>query len=66
MTPLTRFSIANLLENMDYCDATRSHEARPSQRLRMQAHLRRTIRIVVCCLFSAAIATTIAAIAVAH
>lgn len=63
MNPLTRFSIGNLLENMDYCDATRSHESRPSERLRMQAQLRRTIRIVVCCLASVAIATTIAAIA---
>lgn len=30
----TRAAIGNLIESMDFCDATRSHESMPSRRLR--------------------------------
>lgn len=37
-------AIGNLFESMDFCDATRSHEAMPSYRLQSRYATRRTLR----------------------
>jgi hypothetical protein len=41
-----------LLESMDVCDATRSHEATPHQRVRARLTERRVLRYALVALFS--------------
>lgn len=41
-----RFAYGNLLDSLDFCDATRSHEFQPSWRLRGQYRFRRFVRTV--------------------
>lgn len=45
-----RASIGNLIESMDRCDATRSHELRPFDRLRSRFASRRALRQIGACL----------------
>lgn len=43
----SRAAIGALFDSMDFCDATRSHESRPSFRLQARAAERRLLRTVV-------------------
>lgn len=43
---MNRLAYGNLLESIDHCDATRSHEVSPSWRLRGQHQFRRFVRTV--------------------
>lgn len=47
LATLPRIAIGNLIESMDFCDATRSHESRPLNRLRERAQTRRDIRLAI-------------------
>lgn len=63
MNPIDESLLHGILESMDHTTPSTSKSGRPSQRFRARAKERRTFRIVVCCLISAAIAiTTLAAI----
>lgn len=44
---LSRIAAANLIDSLDYCDSTRSHELRPSQRIRSRHNTRQTLRVFV-------------------
>jgi hypothetical protein len=50
----------SLRESMDYMDPTRSHEAKPSQRMRAAAQERRAVRIAVACLAVVALVAVVA------
>ncbi len=41
--------VLGIIESMDVCDATRSHEASPAARLRARARERRAVRVVLIC-----------------
>lgn len=41
---MNRLALGNLIESMDYCDATRSHEALPSIRIKRDLQDRRYAR----------------------
>ena len=41
-----RMSIGNLIESMDYCDSTRSHELTPYSRLRSRHDTRRNLHMI--------------------
>jgi len=46
MNNLNRYAYGNLIESMDWCDATRSHESIPSVRLSYAYRHRRFVRRV--------------------
>lgn len=56
---MNRMAYGNLLDSMDHCDATRSHEFQPSWRLRGQFRFRRFVRT------TALSVTAVAAVALA-
>lgn len=53
--PMPRAAVSAVVDAFDRCDPTRSHEAKPSDRLRSERHTRRALRALFRALLAVAV-----------